>query len=120
VAELSKYDLLLSDLKTIEAHIAVLKSKLNDSVERNVELEKKLSQIQNENKELTKKLGKFEKEIVPANRDKSDTETNILNSLNLKERENLKAKLQNLISRIDYHLSTDSARRKLDEAERQI
>ena len=37
----------------------------------------------------------------------NDTENDMINSLNLKEREKLKVKLKDLISRIDYHLSVD-------------
>ena len=46
MAELSKYDPLLNDLKLIEAQVSILKSKLKDTSAQNEELEKKLFQLQ--------------------------------------------------------------------------
>jgi hypothetical protein len=37
---------------------------------------------------------------------KQDEEGNIFNTLNTKEKENLKLKLQDIISKIDFHLSS--------------
>ena len=59
--------------------------------------------MRNENSILQQRIISLENEIKsPGN----DGDNNLFNSLNLKERENLKVKLQNLLSKIDYHLSS--------------
>ena len=75
-----------------------------DIAERNSDLEAQNAELRQENTALTQKLVKYEGEIEQL---KTESESGQLNSLNLKEREELKLKLQNLISRINYHLSPD-------------
>jgi len=77
--------------------------KYGDVIERNRELEKELKEAKEENSSLTQKILKLQSEIENI---KKDSEGNLFNSINAKERENLKLKLQNLISKIDYHLSS--------------
>ena len=52
---------------------------------------------------LQKKIIELEQEILLA---KQDDDGNIFNTLNSKEKENLKLKLQDIISKIDFHLSS--------------
>ncbi|MCL5029200.1 MAG: hypothetical protein M1480_09300 [Bacteroidetes bacterium] len=102
MADLTKYEILISELSSIEAQLSNLIHKNQELVEQNSELQSQLIQLKNENTYLTQKLSSLEKETNSQN---NEGEINLFNSLNLKERENLKVRLQNLISKIDYHLS---------------
>ena len=103
MAELSKNDILISDLSAVETQLSILINKNKDLSQKNVDLEESLESLKKENEILLQKLAALESEIKDIG---ENTETNLFNSLNLKERENLKVKLQNLITRIDYHLSS--------------
>jgi predicted nuclease with TOPRIM domain len=103
LAEISKNDILISDLSTIETQLSILINKNRDLNTKNIDLEETLNSLKKENSILLKKLSSLENDIKNID---ENTETNLFNSLNLKERENLKVKLQNLITRIDYHLSS--------------
>jgi len=101
--EMSKYETLINDLNTLESRITILKSQYDDTVERNKELEVALEKAKQDNTGLYQKLASLEEEL---NELKSKTEGMNFGSLNLEERESLKGRLQELISRIDYHLSS--------------
>ncbi len=103
MAEISKNDILISDLSTIETQLSILINKNRDLNTKNIDLEETLNSLKKENSILLQKLSSLENDIKNID---ENTETNLFNSLNLKERENLKVKLQNLITRIDYHLSS--------------
>ncbi len=103
MAEISKNDILISDLSTIETQLSILINKNKDLNTKNIDLEETLNSLKKENSILLQKLSSLENDIKNID---ENTETNLFNSLNLKERENLKVKLQNLITRIDYHLSS--------------
>jgi predicted RNase H-like nuclease (RuvC/YqgF family) len=102
--DLTKYDVLLKDLEKIEAQVSILKHNNQDAIKRNKELENMLSSYTKENLALQKKIENMQNEIKKL---QNDSENDMINSLNLKERETLKVKLKDLISRIDYHLSVD-------------
>ena len=102
--DLTKYDVLLKDLEKIETQVSILKHNNQDAVKRNKELENMLSSYTKENLALQKKIENMQNEIKKL---QNDSENDMINSLNLKERETLKVKLKDLISRIDYHLSVD-------------
>ncbi len=102
MADLTKYEILINELSSIEGLISNLLHKNQELVEQNADLQGQLIQLKNENTYLTQKLSSVEKEIKNQN---NEGEINLFNSLNSKERENLKIRLQNLISKIDYHLS---------------
>jgi predicted RNase H-like nuclease (RuvC/YqgF family) len=104
LADLTKYEIFLSDLNLVESQISILVHKYKDVAERNSELEHLISELKIENTELTQKILRLQNEIQSFQKDSED---NIFNSLNLKEREELKVKLRNLITRIDYHLNAD-------------
>ena len=103
MVDLAKYDLLIHDLLSIEAEIATLGNKLKDTEERKTELEIQIAKLRQDNSFLQKKIIELEQEILLT---KQDEEGNIFNTLNSKEKENLKLKLQDIISKIDYHLSS--------------
>jgi len=102
--DLTKYDVLLKDLEKIETQVSILKHNNQDAIKRNKELENMLSSYTKENLVLQKKIENMQNEIKKL---QNDSENDMINSLNLKERETLKVKLKDLISRIDYHLSAD-------------
>jgi len=103
VNELSKYESIINDLNLIETQAEVLKNKAKDIGLRNIQVERTLEQLKAENAALNQKVVKLEGEI-----DKliGKTELNIFNSLTSKEKETLKSKIEILISKIDYHLSS--------------
>ena len=104
MVDLAKYDSLIQDLSTIEAEIATISNKLQDVEEHKTELEIELAKLKQENSYFQKKIRELEQELATAEDDK---EGNIFNTFNSKERENIKLKLQDIISKIDYHLSSD-------------
>ena len=103
MVDLAKYDLLIQDLSAIEAEIATLGNKLRDTEERKTELEIQVAKLRQDNSFIQKKIVELEQEILLS---KQDEEGNIFNTLNSKEKENLKLKLQDIISKIDFHLSS--------------
>ncbi|QQS37818.1 MAG: hypothetical protein IPM56_07700 [Ignavibacteriales bacterium] len=104
MADLSKYEVLLNDLNTIQTQVSVLKNKFKDTSLRNTELENLIIELKRDKTDLTEKIQYLEEEIK--NFQKETKESPALTS-NLEEREALKQKIQNLISRIDYHLSAE-------------
>ena len=103
MVDLAKYDSLIQDLSAIEAEIATLGNKLRDTEERKTELEIQVAKLRQDNSFIQKKIIELEQEILSS---KQDEEGNIFNTLNSKEKENLKSKLQDIISKIDFHLSS--------------
>ncbi len=101
--ELSKYESLINDLSLIETQAGVLKNKAKDVESRNVQIGRTIEQLKTENVALNQKVVKLEGEI---DRLIGKAELNIFNSLNSKEKEALKTKIENLINKIDYHLSS--------------
>lgn len=104
MVDLVKYDSLIRDLSAIESEIATLGNKLQDTLERKTELEIQIAKLKQDNSFLQKKIVDIEQELV--NMQQQEEENNIINSLNNKERESLKQKIQDLISKIDGHLSS--------------
>ena len=111
MADLTKYEVLINDLTAIETQLSSLDHKNQELYSKNTELEEQLKQSKTENLFLMQKLSKIEGEIQSQ---KGDGDTNLFNSLNLKERENLKDRIQNLISKIEYHLSTNLSESKTE------
>lgn len=103
MVDLAKYDSIIHDLSSIEAEIATMGNKLRDTEERKTELEIQVAKLRQDNSFLQKKILELEQEILLS---KQDEEGNIFNTLNTKEKENLKLKLQDIISKIDFHLSS--------------
>lgn len=103
----TKYEALLNDLNSIETQAAVLVNKCKDLMERNLELEDFGNKAKKEITTLSQKIVNLESELEKARSEQSEQEGKLSSLLNTKETETLKIKLQNLISRIDYHLSTD-------------
>lgn len=100
--DLSKYEILINDLSSIGAEVATLKDQIRDTDLRTDESDAIIQRLKQENSLLKSKLTELEIEIENLKK-QPDT----FNLLNTKEREGLKAKLQDVISKIDYHLSAD-------------
>lgn len=101
MAEFNKFDSFIADLNSIETQISVLSSMYKDVSERNRELEDLVKELRNENDNLLQKISKLEKEknLDPAN-------VEIFSTLSTKEREELKARLQSFLNKIEFHLSS--------------
>jgi predicted nucleic acid-binding Zn-ribbon protein len=104
LVDLAKYDSLIQDLSMIEAEIATISNKLQDLEEHKTELEVELAKYKQENTLLQKKLVEIERQFEDI---KEESEGKIFNTLNSKEKETIKSKLQDIISKIDYHLSSE-------------
>ena len=102
---MSKYENLLNDLNTLETQITVLKEKYGSINGRSKELDIALEKSKQDNTSLYQKISALDEEI---NYLKSEAEQSLsLGSLSTEERESLKKRLQDLISRINYHLSAN-------------
>ena len=102
MVDLAKYETLISDLGKLESQVEILKSKYSDTLERNKELEFSLNDVQQDKNLLHQKISDLESELEQI---KLKSEEN--SKLNSEEREEVKNKIRNLISRIDKHLATD-------------
>ncbi len=100
--DFSKYESIIHELETIEAEVATMGNKLKDVEEHKIELEIELNKVRQENFYLQKRILDIEQELINS-REKNDG--NIFNTFNSKEKESIKAKLQDMISKIEYHLS---------------
>jgi len=102
LVDLAKYETLISDLGKLESHVEILKNKYSDTLGRNKELEVSLNEIQQDKNLLHQKISEMESELEDRKL-KSEEKT----KLNSDEREEIKIKIRDLISRIDKHLSSD-------------
>lgn len=101
--DFTKYDALIQDLTLIESEIAAIVEKLRVSTEREQELEIQLAKARQENAVLLKRISELEHQLENS---QIRSENEYFGSLNTKEKEVLKQKIQNLITRIEYHLSS--------------
>jgi hypothetical protein len=103
LADYSKYDILIKDLNIVETQVSVLYNKYKDELQKNQDLENALIGLKAENAFLVDKLSKLESELQNL---QSGNNLDLFHSLNMKEKEELKLKLRNLLSKIDYHISS--------------
>lgn len=101
--DFTKYDAIIQDLTLIESEVASISEKLRISKEREQELEIQLAKTKQENAVLLKRINELEHQIESS---QIKSENQYFGSLNTKEKEVLKQKIQNLITRIEYHLSS--------------
>ena len=100
-----KYENLISDLSTVESQITILKNQYSDAVKRIEELDIALEKSKQDNTTLYQKIAAMEEEI---NYLKNKTEQGTgLGAMDSDERESLKIRLQDLVKRINYHLSAE-------------
>jgi len=103
LAEYSKFDILLKDLNIVESQVTVLNNRYKDELQKNQDLEKIVKEVKAENAFLVEKLSKLESELQDL---QSGNNPDLFHSLSLKEKEELKLKLRNLLSKLDYHISS--------------
>jgi hypothetical protein len=103
LAEYSKYEILIRDLNLIESQVSVLNNKYKDELQRNQDLENAVKELKLENAYLVEKLSKLDSELQNL---QTGSDQDLFHSLNMKEKEDLKLKLRNLLSKIDYHISS--------------
>ncbi len=102
MVDLAKYETLISELGALESQIEILNDKYSDTLERNKELEVALDSTQEDKNLLHQEIARLEEELQLL-KQKAEEKIN----LNSEERENFKTKINDLISRLDYHLSSD-------------
>jgi predicted nucleic acid-binding Zn-ribbon protein len=102
LVDLAKYETLISELGALESQIEILNDKYSDTLERNKELEVALDSTQEDKNLLHQEIARLEEELQLL-KQKAEEKIN----LNSEERENFKTKINDLISRLDYHLSSD-------------
>jgi hypothetical protein len=103
LAEYSKYDILIKDLNQIESQVSVLNNKYKDQLQKNQDLENAVKELQLENSHLIEKIAKLDSQIENLT---TGGNLDLFHSLNSNEKEELKLKLRNLLSKIDYHISS--------------
>lgn len=103
MTEFSKYDMLISDLNVIQTEITVLINKLNDVSARNAELENLLSEMNSEKFVLLEKIKNLQEEFEEL---RTENQSSLFGSLSNTEKEELKHRIRDMVSRIDNHLSS--------------
>lgn len=104
MSDSQKYDILINELTSIEIQAEVISSKCIDLQLRNNELSELNKNIKFENENLILKINALEKEIaklrvVP----ESD---GLFSNLSAKEKDELKTKLNEMISKLNNHISS--------------
>ncbi|MCZ6703402.1 MAG: hypothetical protein O6940_10220 [Ignavibacteria bacterium] len=102
---MSKYEAMINDLSILESQISIFKNQFKDSVKRNEELEVALEKSKQDNTSLYKKIAALEEDLNELNNNAENSL--ILGLTDSNEKESFKIRLQELISRIDYHLTVD-------------
>ncbi len=101
MADTSKYDLFLNEIVSLEKAVQKFVSNNVELEEEKLSLVNRVNKLQKENEILVLKIKDLEKQINVAEDEKTSVgKTN----LDLTERENLKNQIDDLISRIDYHI----------------
>lgn len=101
--DLTKYDIILSDLNFIESQASSVKDKIDELKNRNNELEDIVFLLKKEKNLLNQRIAQLESQLeqkpaVEVNSDKLN--------LNVEEKEILKNKIKQLITKIDFHLGS--------------
>jgi chromosome segregation ATPase len=103
MVDMAKYESMIKDLNTLESQITILKNQFEDTINRNKELEVALEKSKQDNTSLYQKIAALDKELTAINKRAEEG----LSLLSLEDRESFKNKLQDLISRINYHMSAE-------------
>ncbi|MEN8191967.1 MAG: hypothetical protein ABFS12_04065 [Bacteroidota bacterium] len=102
MAEQSIYDFFLDELFSLEKHIYMFVERSDEMTEEKLALEKTIKNLKDENEILKLKLEQLEKET--SNKDFSDDLFGSSETNGTEEREAVKTKIAELISKIDNHL----------------
>ncbi len=101
--DLTKHEVLLNDLSEIQTLVAELKNRNKTLREEYSKLEKSFSGVREENKMLLQRVEALEKQLEENG---ENSVNSLFGSLNGDEKEELKNKIENLVNRIDLHLSS--------------
>lgn len=103
MSEISKYEAILNDLTQIESEVAIIVEKLKLTSESLKEKEMQLAILKQENQQLHKRISELEYEL---NNAKITSQNNVYKPNEIVINEEIKEKIKNLISKIDFHLSS--------------
>ncbi len=101
MSDTSKYDLFMDEIVALEKMVQKFVIDNVEVVEQKSTLEFKLDNLEKENEILVLKIKELEKKI---NKVEENTSAEGKTNLDLNERQNLKNQIDDLISRIDYHI----------------
>lgn len=102
MTELSKYDIILEELNALEKQFVSLSKKNKDLLARFETLERTNREFVFENSGLKSKVLELESKLEDLKRENNNLRNG--GTLNRKDREDLKAQINELISKIDFHL----------------
>ncbi len=98
----SKYDFFMDELSSLEKQVYKFLQKSTDTSEENKTLQKRIKQLEKENEVLKLKVDDIETKL---NNAFIDTENSQFGGLfNDDEKQELKSKITDLITKIDFHL----------------
>lgn len=102
MGEISKYDLFLDELNSLEKQIYYFIQKGSELLEANQALNNRIVLLEKENEILKKKISEIELKVNKT----LFNEGNLFGSesIKLEDKEALKTKISELIAKIDYHL----------------
>ncbi|MGE5680318.1 MAG: hypothetical protein ACM34K_05500 [Bacillota bacterium] len=103
MTELSKYDLILEELNSLERHFSMLSRRNKELILKAESIELLTKQLAAENSGLNKKIAELEAKLEGVIKENNSLRSNG-NSLNLKDKESLKLQINELINKIDFHL----------------
>ncbi len=101
MSELTKHDYFMEELNSLEKRIYAFVQKHNEIVNENSELKATIKKLEKENEVLNLKLEELEEKITKISNGDFDLQ---FADMSPEEKQNLKNKIGDLISRIDYHL----------------
>ena len=101
--EVSKYEILLNELQTLETQVLKFRAGYYENAEKVKALEDMLLNVKKENEALQEKIALYEEQSQSFD---FGREEKILSSLDIKEKEELKVKLQFMIGKIENYLSS--------------
>ncbi|MDP4114690.1 MAG: hypothetical protein Q8903_01060 [Bacteroidota bacterium] len=101
--EVSKYEILLNELQTLEAQVLKFRAGYYENTEKVKALEEMLLTTKKENESLLEKIALYEEQNQSFD---FGHEEKILSSLDIREKEELKVKLQFMIGKIENYLSS--------------
>ncbi|NCQ18292.1 MAG: hypothetical protein COZ80_06170 [Ignavibacteria bacterium CG_4_8_14_3_um_filter_37_9] len=103
MSDLSKYEIFIQELTSVEVQVSALRELYEELKSRNKELEKKLSNLQKENEYLKMQIESGEDS---ADRKAEGIGEKVFGSLSVNEREDLKVKISDVITKINDHLTS--------------
>ena len=101
--DLTKHEVLLNELTEIHTLVAELVNRMRTLRDENSKLERSFSGIREENKMLIQRVEALEKQLEENGKNSLNS---LFGNLDSNEKEELKNKIQNLVNRIDLHLSS--------------